>query len=231
MNMSRPVVLLHGFASGFDHGWRRFGWPDLLAEQGRDVWQAELLGHGASERPHDPSRYADLAGHVLAQLPDGECDAIGFSAGAATLLRVASAHPERFRRLVLLGLGDGILTQGTGHTSEPTMLIETLSAATLPPHADPTATLFRRMAESGRNDRMALVAFLQGAPRSLPEAALNTVCMPTLVVIGDRDRGVPATRLVGLLLRGELLVVPGLDHFSTPSDFRVVDAALAFIGA
>ncbi|WP_182377715.1 alpha/beta fold hydrolase [Nocardioides sp. WS12] len=221
------MVLLHGFASSFEHGWARFGWPDLLADQGRDVIPAELLGHGRSERPHEPGEYADLAAHVLAQLPDVPSDAIGFSAGAMALLQVASEHPHRFRRLVLLGLGDSVLRQAPA----PIDLIAALSVTALTGNADPVSTLFRRMADSARNDRDALIAFLEGAPLSVPEAALAAITVPTLVIVGDRDPAAPASRLAELLPCSELVVVPGLDHVATPSDFRVIDFALAFIGA
>ena len=42
-------------------------------------------------------------------LPDRPVDAIGFSLGAMTLLRLAMAEPARFNRLVLAGVGANVL--------------------------------------------------------------------------------------------------------------------------
>jgi pimeloyl-ACP methyl ester carboxylesterase len=233
MSPAPPVVLLHGFASSFDHGWARQGWPDLLGDAGRAVVPVELLGHGRSDRPHDPAAYAAVPEHAAAQFPDGEVDAIGFSAGAITLVRIAAEQPARFRRLVLLGIGDGVLGPADGRQpgDRPGALIAVLAGEAAPPVEDVTGTVFRRMADAEGNDRRALVAFLQGFPAHADEAALATVRAPALVVVGDRDAAHPAARLAGALPAAELLVVPGLDHFATPADFRVIEAALGFLEA
>ena len=34
---SEPVILVHGLASSFEHGWRETGWVDLLRDGGREV--------------------------------------------------------------------------------------------------------------------------------------------------------------------------------------------------
>src|SRR5579859_1149770 len=39
-----PVLLVHGFASSAEHGWREPGWVDLISEGGRDVIAVDLLG-------------------------------------------------------------------------------------------------------------------------------------------------------------------------------------------
>jgi pimeloyl-ACP methyl ester carboxylesterase len=228
MSSGPPVVLLHGFASSFDHGWARLGWPDLLADDGRDVVRVELLGHGASERPHEPSAYASVPEHALAQFPDTAVDAIGFSAGAITLLRLAGRHPERFRRLVLLGIGDGVL--GPARPEGPDAVVAALSAEEPPAAEDLAGTVFRRMADAEGNDRRALVAFLRGFPASVDEQTPTAVVASTLVVVGDQDPAYPAERLTAALPEAELQVVPGLDHFSTPSDFRVIETVLRFVG-
>ena len=220
-----PVVLIHGFASSFDHGWARWSWPDLLADEGRTVVGVELLGHGASARPHEPAAYDELEAHALAQLPDGEVDAIGFSAGARTLLRLVIDAPERFRRVVLMGIGDGLF-----EPREPTDLIAALDAPDGPPADDILGVSFRRLADAGNNDREALIAFLHRTPVALDPATLRHVNTQILLIIGDRDTGYPAIRLHKELPQSELLVIRGLDHFSTLADYRAMEAALAFVG-
>jgi pimeloyl-ACP methyl ester carboxylesterase len=87
---------VHGFASSFEHGWKRYGWNDLLVDAGRPVVGVDLLGHGITERPHEPSAYDDLGGHTLNQFPDEPVDVIAFSLGPLVTLRLAASYPKRF---------------------------------------------------------------------------------------------------------------------------------------
>jgi pimeloyl-ACP methyl ester carboxylesterase len=221
------VALIHGFASSFDHGWARHGWPELLADDGHAVIGVELLGHGSSARPHDPEAYRDLEAHALAQLPDGEAiDAIGFSLGATTLLRLAIAHPQRFRRIVLMGIGDRIFQDRSG---DPATTVSALEAPDGPPLEDTFGTTIRRMADTERNDREALVALLRRPTEVIDIETLTRVTATALIIIGDEDRAYPATQLQAALAQSQLLVIHGRDHFATPSDFRAIEAALAFV--
>ena len=82
--------------------------PSCCSDAGREVIGVDLLGHGTAPKPHDPEAYADLGARVLDALPDEPVDAIGFSLGAMTLLRVAmraaapvpQARARRHRRNV-----------------------------------------------------------------------------------------------------------------------------------
>src|SRR4051812_24310191 len=105
---SEPVVLVHGLASSFAHGWQEAGWADLLQDGGREVIGVDLLGHGTAPKPTDPEAYADFGGRVRDALPDAPVDAIGFSAGAIVLLELAAEDPSRFGRLVLIGVGQNV---------------------------------------------------------------------------------------------------------------------------
>jgi len=111
---SDPAVLLvHGFASSAEHNWRRPGWLDLLAEARRETIAVDLLGHGRAPRPASPAGYEAVEAHVAAAIGGREpVDAIGFSAGAQVLLRLAADQPGRFRRLALLGIGARALERG-----------------------------------------------------------------------------------------------------------------------
>ena len=112
MNDSTPVVLLHGFATSSARTWGENGWLDLLADAGRQTVPIDILGHGTAEKPHDPAAYADLEGYVAERLPDGPVDAVGFSMGARLLLGLAIAQPDRFRRIVTLGVGRNLFEPG-----------------------------------------------------------------------------------------------------------------------
>lgn len=223
-DVAPPVVLVHGFGSSFSSGWERHGWADLLADARRPIIGVDLLGHGDSERPHDALAYSevdDRAADAFSEHPI--VDAIGFSAGAAVLLRLAARTPERFRRLVVLGVGDSLF--------EPP--VRDVRSALEGPETgdDPHTRLFRRLLESPDNDRLALMAFLSRPSTPLSEALVASIDCPVLVVIGERDPAGPADRLTKALPRAQCVVVAGMDHFATPSDYRVIDRALEFITA
>jgi pimeloyl-ACP methyl ester carboxylesterase len=195
---------------------------DILGDLGRPIVPVDLLGHGTAPRPPDTAAYGDVDQLVEQALPEGPLDAVGFSAGASVLLHLAVDHPDRFERLALLGLGDNVFGG-----SEPMLTVEALEGRTGP--EDVQGTLFRRLAESAGNDPEALVAFLRRPVRRLTEPELATVECPVLVVLGDRDFIGGADRLMAALPRGERVVLRGVDHFATPSDFGAIDAVMRFL--
>jgi pimeloyl-ACP methyl ester carboxylesterase len=216
------VALIHGFASSFDHGWRRTGWVDILADSDRPVVEIDLLGHGSAPRPTDPEAYGNVEGLVLEALPEGTVDAVGFSAGAMVLVRLALAHPDRFHRVALMGIGDKSFEAGG-----PSTIAGALRGEGGP--EDVRGELFRRLAVSAGNDPEALVAFISRSQTPLELAELEGLRLPTLVVLGERDFTAPADRLVATLPDARFVGLPGVDHFATPADFRAIDAVVRFL--
>jgi pimeloyl-ACP methyl ester carboxylesterase len=220
-----PVLLVHGFASSFERNWREPGWVDVLEEEGRRVIGVDLLGHGESPKPLEPQAYAGLERGIVDVLPEAEqVDAVGFSLGGQLLLRVAATSPERFRKLVVGGVGDSIFSTGTAESAARAV------EAGQPAEGDPpTAGAFARFAQAPGNDPAALAACLRRPATALAEADLATVRVPVLVVLGDRDFAYPADRLIAALPDARLVRLAGADHFGTPKDFRFIDSALEFI--
>jgi pimeloyl-ACP methyl ester carboxylesterase len=216
------LVLIHGFGSSFDHTWRQNGWVDILGDFGCSAPELDLPGHGSSARPTDPAAYATYLDDVAAALP-GRTGAVGFSAGADTLVRLALAHPGRFDRLALLGLGDNVFEH-----SEPRFLIDALEADGEP--EDIQARVFVRLARTTGNDPKALAAFLQRPRLPIVPEDLAAITCPVLVVLGDRDMIPSADRLVAALPSATFHPVAGLDHFATPSNVDVIDTTLRFFG-
>jgi pimeloyl-ACP methyl ester carboxylesterase len=220
-----PVVLVHGFASSFERNWREPGWVDLLEEEGRSVIGVDLLGHGQAAKPADPAAYAALEESILATLPaSGQADAVGFSLGAQLLLRAASAAPNRFRRIVLGGVGDGVFAD-----ADPEPVARAVEAGQGSEEAGPAGAALAHFATAPGNDRAALAACLRRPRAALTEAELAAVRLPVLVVLGERDFAGPAGRLIAALPDARLVSLPRADHFGTPKDFRFVQAALDFL--
>ena len=97
-----PLLLLHGF-TGSTATWA----SHLPALSSRATTIAvDLIGHGASDAPADPARYAlrhciaDLLA-VLDRLGVGRTGVLGYSMGARVALHLALAAPERVVGLVL----------------------------------------------------------------------------------------------------------------------------------
>jgi len=222
MTESIPVVLLHGFATSSARTWWETGWLDLLGDAGRRAVPIDILGHGKAEKPHDPAAYADLEGYVAERLPDGPVDAVGFSLGARLLLGLAIAQPDRFRRIVTLGVGRNLFQR-----SGSDVVANAIRAGDAP--ENPAAAYFARLADHPENDREALIACLQAPMRLLTADQLSRVTASVMVVIGERDFCAPADPLVDALPDARLVMLPRTDHFSTPKDFIAMDAALKFL--
>ena len=222
---------MHGFASSFERNWREPGWVDLLSEAGRQVVGVDLLGHGSADKPYDPEAYADLHDDVAAALPDdpsARVDAIGFSLGAIQLLRVASAHPGRFRRMVVAGIGGSVFDAPSDGNRALADAIES------GPPTDEMAglvRLFAQFAHNGDNDPKALAACLRRPVVPLTPADVGRITCPVLVVLGDQDFAGPGDALVSALPDARLVTLKGVDHFRTPEAFGFIDAALDFLGA
>lgn len=220
-----PVVLLHGFATSAERTWREPGWIDLLQEAGRTVVAPDLPGHGDAPKDHEPAAYDDVEGRVLDLLPDEPVDAIGYSMGARILLTLAAAHPERFNRLVVGGVGKTLF--------EPRDRGQVILRAVQGDfdEADLVSRHFHDLAHEPGNDPQALAAFLQRPTRQLAPEDLSTVSCPVLVVIGSADFAGPGEPLADALPKADLVTLPGVDHHGLPKNFTFLDKSLEFLDA
>lgn len=213
-------MLVHGFASHFEHDWCRTGWVDILEEKGRTVRPVDLPGHGKT--PADP-QHVTAAATVQAAAGTGPVDAVGFSAGGRAVLAAAAAVPAAFRRLALLGVGSS-----AGNASRADAIAAGMECSDEP--SDRNIQLLRRLADSAGNDRRLLARFLRARTKQPEPDRLAALQLPVLVVIGDRDAGADGGReLASLLPRAELLVLEGVDHARTLTDVRCIDAVVDFL--
>jgi pimeloyl-ACP methyl ester carboxylesterase len=217
---------VHGWGGSFESTWQANGFTELLRDAGRTVVGIDLLGHGSAPKPHDPAAYDDLTTRVVEAWPDGVADAIGFSLGAITLLRLAMSEPQRFNRLVLAGIGESLFETDDSRTLR--------IVAALEGHGDPDdnlARMFVQYAGQPGNDIVALTAVMKRGRSAIRPEMLGTVTCPTLVVLGDRDFAGPGQPLVDALPDATLRTLRNIDHFATPESFGFIDAALEFLDA
>jgi pimeloyl-ACP methyl ester carboxylesterase len=209
------VMLIHGFASNRNEGWRRTGWLKAFEQRGDRVIALDLRGHGESLRSHDPADYghAAMAGDVAAlmdHLEAASASVIGFSLGARMALGLALDHPRKVQKLILAGIGERLFEPAR----EAGALAVAMRAEDPAAIDHPLLRSFRQFADEQGEDRLALAALSEGQGRAFTPEALFAVRAPTLVIVGSRDA--LAGRAEGLAeaipgARAE--TVPVCDHF------------------
>lgn len=227
-----PVALVHGWGGSFSATWQRNGFTALLEDAGLPVIGIDLLGHGDAPKPSEPEAYGDLTTRISEALPDEPVDAIGFSLGAMTLVRLAVAEPSRFNRLVLAGIGSNIFERDDAATATLVHGLELVGAGGDPASLDNTVRLFTQYAQQPGNDLDALTAVMKRPPSPLlTPADLAAVNSQVLVVVGDQDFVYPGDELAASFPNGRCVTLKGVDHFATPDAFGFFDAALEFLDA
>ena len=94
-----PLLLLHGFTGSGDD------WQHVFAEPlaGYRIIAPDLRGHGRSTNPSRQFTFSDVARDIFALLDQrgiGRVSAIGMSAGANTLLHMATQQPSRIGAMI-----------------------------------------------------------------------------------------------------------------------------------
>lgn len=227
-----PVALIHGWGGSFATTWERSGFTALLEDAGVPIIGIDLLGHGSAPKPHDPAAYADLTSRITDALPDEPVDAIGFSLGAMTLLRLAIDQPGRFNRLVLAGIGSNIFNRDESGTQAIIAGLDMVAAGGDPSSLENTVRLFTQYATQPGNDIDALTAVMKRAPsEAITHEGCALVTCPVLVVVGDKDFVYPGEDLAAAFPDGRCETLRNVDHFATPESFGFFDAALEFLDA
>ena len=190
--MNRTLLLLHGFTGSGDD------WKHVFAEPlpGFRVLAPDLPGHGQAGNPRDTFKFADVAGDIFAYL-DGlgveRVAAIGMSAGANTLLHMATQQPHRIEAMI--------------HVSGT------------PRFPDQARAAMRQMADAPTTDakwaRYCRAFANDYEDMNFTAASLAAITARTLIVHGDRDPLYPVELAVELLhgIRDSALwVVPNGGH-------------------
>jgi pimeloyl-ACP methyl ester carboxylesterase len=187
----------------------------------------DLLGHGSAPRSHDPADYRDLTPRILAHLGSEPVDAVGFSLGALTLLRVACERPGSFRRLVLGGIGRNAVE--TSSNSERSVLVSAIRGDY--EGDDNLPRQFAQYAHQPGNDPESLAAALLADRPPFTADELARVDAEVLIVIGADDFAGPGEPLQALIDGARLVTVERCDHFALTENFTFFDSVFDFLAA
>lgn len=210
----RPVVLVHGLFSDGVTNWIKFGAAAKVAAAGCRVIMPDLRAHGASGKPHDPSKYSPgVLGRDLAELVAhlGLDDYVlgGFSLGARTTVQ-AVGEGLRPAKAALCGMG----LQGlTGWKKRQDFFLDAIATYDTATRGDPHWMAIQFM----KTMKVDLVAAKLLLPTftDAPDEWLAAFTMPTLVLCGieDEDNG-SAPDLAAALPDGRYVPVQGT-HMSS----------------
>ena len=204
------------------------------------VVRYDLRAHGQSDTATAPfSHLGDLIG-LLDELKIAKATLIGLSAGSAIALDAASEIPDRVERIVPSGpapsgyvpktplpfTADLIAALKAADYKKVTEVLLATPVFAAPPAMQP---LVRQMVTE--NDRMWTIRreLMKGPPQpAMPR--LESVRVPTLVLIGERDeyQREPAELLAARIPGARIVRVPGGGHLlnlTSPKEFQSAVAA------
>lgn len=200
-----PLVLTPGGGSTIEVS---FGRVLPRFAQNRPVIAIEEQGHGRTSDRDAPFRFETSADDVAALVESlglEQVDLLGFSNGASTALQVAIRHPERVRKLVFASS----MTKREGARPEFWEFMREADFSNMPQplkdaflRVNPDVQQLRTMHDK---DVERMLNF-----RDVPDADVEAVRSPTLIVVGDRDlvRLEHAIELSELIPDARLLVLP-----------------------
>jgi len=224
-----PLLLLHG-GTGIGADWQHVftaGDPD-----GFRILIPDLRGHGRSTNPSREFTFRQSASDMFALLDHlgiPRVKAIGMSAGAKTLLHMATAQPDRLEAMVLVS--------GTPYFPAPARTA--MAQISVDAFSDADWAAQRQRHVQGDDQIRMLFDQMRGLKDSHHDMAftpplLGTISARTLIVHGDRDPLYPvelALEMYRAIPASSLWVVPNGGHgpIFGPLAAPFAAAAVAFL--
>lgn len=202
-----PVVLVHGFSQTHVAWFDTPLYNDLISDH--KVIAVDLLGHGDSEKPHDPTAYGPNMQSDLVKLLDhleiDKAHFVGFSLGASIVGDLLIANPERVETATM---GSGFFSTWDEEEEAFAQFVEART------QADERAAW-----EPDNQDYRALAAVIRGARYSvLTDDQIASINKPTLMVFGSIELETMAKpileRIEKLPKSITVLIIDGADHDS-----------------
>lgn len=230
-----PLIMQHGFTATTWHEWVACGISGQLADAlGRRIIGIDAMGHGRSTRSHDPAQYGEgrMARDISALvdlLGVHSFDYLGYSMGGVIGLQVGINETARLRRLIVAGIGEGVIARGGVDTRvlDRRLLAEGLRADDAAGYP-PLVRAFRGGIEAMGNDRFALAAHAESYIHG-GISGLDRIAAPTLLIAGDADPlAIHPERLAAAIPDCRLAIVPG-DHVAARLVPEFTAAAIGFL--
>ena len=228
-----PLMMIHGSGPGVT-AWAnwRLVIPELAKE--RRVVAPDMLGFGYSERPEDQvynrERWVAHAIGVMDKLGLEQVDLVGNSFGGGLALSLAIEHPQRVRRLVLMGsVGVSFpITKGLdevwGYQPSPENMRRLMDVFAYDKSLLTDELAEMRYQASVRPGFQESFAAMFPAPRqrwvdnlASPEEAIRALPHETLILHGREDEVIPleaSLKLAELIDRAQLHVFGRCGHWT-----------------
>jgi pimeloyl-ACP methyl ester carboxylesterase len=222
-----PIVLLHSYP--FDSRvWTGTGVIEAITAAGRSAIAVDRRGSGRSARPHDPAAYGNNAcardvSSLIDQLGVDRVDLGAYSLGSMIGLRVLQAD-RRVRRVVLGGIGDGIIRIDPQAGARAAVELEAGDIDVL----SPAGRAVRERIERLGGDRLALAAMWRG-PFVTFDAEFDHVTAKTLVITGQDDNAFGDPDALAARLPDASVFRPPTDHVSTMTHPSFAENLLAHL--
>jgi 3-oxoadipate enol-lactonase len=237
-----PVVLLHAFPLD-----RAMWAPQLgpIANAGFRVLALDLPAFGETTAEKDPftiDRGADVVADFLKALGIAQAVVVGLSMGGYVAMAMTRRHPKLLAALILADTRaapdvphvranrDKLIAavQERGPSAAADAMLPNLFSE--PTRATNPAVIERVRQIVLRQSSSSLISGLR-ALRDRPDAApdLQTVSVPTLVLVGEFDTVTPllaAARIAGNLPTSDLAHIPGAGHLSNLENPEAFNAAV-----
>ncbi|WP_067671445.1 alpha/beta fold hydrolase [Nocardia miyunensis] len=241
-----PILLVHGLGGSWQTWLENL--PALSSRY--RVIAVDLPGFGQSQPLPQPVTIDDLVGSLTALLDEldiGQAVVIGHSLGGLVSMRLADAHPDRVRRLILLSSGGAPLGEARlaainlGFTAFNALFALPGVPGLIARRRMLRRTLLRGFTSDPDSLAPQLAAEVIPAMRAPGfKAAISAgvranrvmnparITCPVLVIWGENDRILPlaaATELVDNLADARLEVIEGVGHcamFESPAVFNAI---------
>ncbi len=215
------IVALHGFTAS-PAMWKSIG-----------LQGPTLLGHGPDARATGNETFAQEVERLTTFLPQEPVHLVGYSLGARLSLAIALRHPERIRRLSLIGVQPGLESEsertervagdrrwskllrdkGVSAFVDQWQALPLWSSQSALP--EPVREHLRELRLGHDSEQLALSLDILGTGRMPPMwEALGTLRMPVQVIAGELDSKYKriADRMCTLLPDASLRIIPGAGH-------------------
>lgn len=241
-----PVILIHGFASQADRGWRLTGTIDALEEDYRLIVM-DNRGSGLSDKPHNKEAYGLEMVHDVARLMDhldiDKAHIAGYSLGGFISLKFAQLYPERCKTIAVMGAGwespansqalaalDSVAA--LMRAGKPVGPLGALIDTNRPP---PTAfhKFMVKLSTGYLNDPKALAAMAEGTPQlTMTADEVQQIQTPICSIVGGEDVFInSAKKLCQLAPNCTQTIIPGKGHVSAAASALKSEKLKEFLDA